>query len=286
MMGVCLRLLGVGSVASSNGSLVMEREHSEAYAEIYRVHEDLLVEIIRDRPLPGGWKAILHVGCGDGLLFERLAKFGSLEGVEPDAAILSHRFRDRIFAMSLDENFRPGKLYSLILLFDVLEHRPDPAIGLRHVLSLLARNGRNILTLRALQILWTNQDVLDHHRCRYSRQSFRALAWRCNFEVQDEPYLFPTLVPVKLFVWVIEKLGCFPAHVPSVPARWLNHDLYRFPLLDLKLAMNAYLSFGNSLLVSRARRAQLSSDESYAGSFPRFTAIARDGGALPQGLCS
>src|SRR2546426_4518668 len=48
----------------------------------WRARERLILDVLR-RLRPGaGWSAILDVGCGDGLFFERLAEFGPVEGVE------------------------------------------------------------------------------------------------------------------------------------------------------------------------------------------------------------
>ena len=107
-----------------------------------------------------------------------------------------------------------------------------------------------------------------------------ALARSCNFEIEDERYLFPSLVPVKLAVRAIEKLGRFPARVPSVPAPWLNQALYRISFLEQKLAMTTPLPFGNSLLVIGARRAQLRSDEPCANGPLHSATLAGDRGAL------
>jgi SAM-dependent methyltransferase len=233
----------------------VEREYSDAYAGLYRAHwwfrvrEELLVETIRKYRPPAGWGAILDVGCGDGLLFDRLAEFGAVEGVEPDAVVVSTRFRDRIHTLPFDDQFRPGKLYSLVLLLDVLEHLPDPAAALRRALELLAPEGRVIITLPAFQILWTNHDVLNHHLRRYTRRSFRELAASCGLALDEERYLFPSLFPAKLAARAAERLLRLPPRVPSIPPAWLNRALYRYSRREQRLAMAVPFPFGISLLL-------------------------------------
>ena len=78
-----------------------------AYAQRYRTLWDrhwwwrsrealLLATIDRlARSTPVG--RILDVGCGDGLFFDALARFGEVEGLEPDASLVGDpRWRDRI----------------------------------------------------------------------------------------------------------------------------------------------------------------------------------------------
>ena len=72
---------------------------------------------------------ILDIGCGDALFFDRLAEFGEVEGVEPCLDLISpgNPHRDRIYVCPFDENFRPGKQYSLILMLDVLSIWRNPS---------------------------------------------------------------------------------------------------------------------------------------------------------------
>src|SRR5687767_9101320 len=81
---------------------------------------------------------ILDVGCGDGLLFDELAAFGEVEGMEIDGNIVSedNPWRERITIGPFDQRFQPKKQFDVILLLDVLEHLPDPRGALQHALSL------------------------------------------------------------------------------------------------------------------------------------------------------
>src|SRR5207245_11622782 len=117
----------------------VDLEYALQYRELYRRHwwwrarERLILDVLRRLRPPGGWSAILDVGCGDGLLFERLAQFGPVEGVESDASLVTPDgpYRDRIHVVPFDRNFRPGRRYGLILMLDVLEHLQEPAEALR-----------------------------------------------------------------------------------------------------------------------------------------------------------
>ena len=63
----------------------MDPEYGLAYRELYRRHwwwrarEELIVRTLRSlRPPAAGRGTTLDVGCGDGLLFDRLAEFGAV----------------------------------------------------------------------------------------------------------------------------------------------------------------------------------------------------------------
>ena len=136
------------------------------------------------------------------------AEFGEVEGVEPSMDLVSphNPHRNRIYVCPFDENFRPGKQYSLITMLDVLEHLEDPVGALRHAMELLTPSGLMIITVPALMALWTNHDVLNHHLTRYTRRSFRKVAGQAGFEAQEERYLYHWTCPVKLGVRVIESM--------------------------------------------------------------------------------
>ncbi len=68
----------------------MEPEYALRYRELYerlwwwRAREDLIVEALERISAANASEAIPDVGCGDGLLLDRLERFGRVEGVEMD----------------------------------------------------------------------------------------------------------------------------------------------------------------------------------------------------------
>lgn len=72
----------------------MQADYAQSYRTLWERHwwwrsrEALLLDRIGrlDRLAP--IRRILDVGCGDGLFFERLGRFGRVEGLEPDASLL------------------------------------------------------------------------------------------------------------------------------------------------------------------------------------------------------
>ncbi|MEJ2006657.1 MAG: class I SAM-dependent methyltransferase [Acidobacteriota bacterium] len=232
----------------------MRADYGERYRELYNHHwwwrarEGFVLGIIRAKQPPQGWKRILDVGCGDGLFFDQLAKFGDVEGVEPAEGLVSKRgpYRAHIHTVPFDGNFQPGKQFSLILMLDVLEHLNDPVGALRHALALLEPRGTVLVTVPAFNLLWTNHDLINEHVARYTRRRFRGLARQAGMEIKFDQYFFHWAFPAKLVTrlgeWV---LGRKPVP-PAVPSPAINRLLYRLSCFEQKTWGRLPIPFGSS----------------------------------------
>jgi 2-polyprenyl-3-methyl-5-hydroxy-6-metoxy-1,4-benzoquinol methylase len=235
----------------------MRADYLKRYRELYQHHwwwrarEKLILETLRAEQPPGGWKRILDIGCGDGLLFDQLMPFGEVEGVEPSLAAVSEHGpqRARIHTCPFDENFQPRKDFKLVLMLDVLEHLADPAAALRHALALLTPGGMLLVTVPAFNALWTNHDVVNQHVTRYTRRTFQELARKAGLDVQAERYFFQWLCPLKLATRVLEQTMHLQPRPANVPPGWINTSLYLLTLLEQKTWGLLPWPFGSSLMV-------------------------------------
>jgi len=102
---------------------------------------------LHDRP------AILEIGCGEGLLAERLcsARFKSYVGVDiSDTAISRARAKsvpNAAFVASDALNFQPTEAYDLILFTECLEYFDDPAALLQRFEASLTPTGFIIVSM-------------------------------------------------------------------------------------------------------------------------------------------
>jgi SAM-dependent methyltransferase len=239
----------------------VDADYGRAYRELYQRHwwwrarEELIVETLRAVRPPGTRGTILDIGCGDGLFFDRLAEFGDAEGVEPAGELVSPDgpHRARITVAPFDEQFQPGKRYSVVLMLDVLEHIAEPAPALRHALSLLEPGGTFFATVPAFRALWTTHDDINHHYTRYTKRSFRELARAAGLRADLERYFFHWTFPAKLVTRAAEAV-LRPKPVPArVPPRWVNAPLYALSRLEQRTLGVVPLPFGSSLMVVGGR---------------------------------
>lgn len=234
----------------------MHPEYAVRYRELYEKHwwwrarEDLILETL-ERLCPGGAGGpILDVGCGDGLFFEKLARFGPVEGIEMDPAgvTLGGRWAGRIRVQPFDERFQPGHRYALVLLLDVLEHFQDPSGCLRRSVELLDPGGAVLVTVPAFRALWTSHDELNRHFARYTRRSLSDLARGAGARVETARYFFQWTSPVKLGLRVKEAIVRTPPRTPRIPPAWLNRVFYLLSRLEQRCLRRWRLPFGSSLI--------------------------------------
>ena len=99
----------------------MDTDYGARYRGLYERHwwwrarERVILDALREhRPPNGGLRAVLDVGCGDGLFFDALLALEGVEiveGVEPEEALVSANgpHRNRIRVTSFDADFEPGR---------------------------------------------------------------------------------------------------------------------------------------------------------------------------------
>lgn len=240
----------------------MDSDYALHYRELYRSHwwwrarERLILSTVEEIRRDGNKGAILDIGCGDGLLFDRLSQFGEVEGVETDPSLVSDDgpWRGKIHVSPFNHAFQSKRRYSLILMLDVLEHWDDPKSCLTHALDLLEPDGALLLTVPAFPCLWTSHDDLNRHFRRYTKNSLIQLMSEVGMSRFVCRYFFIWVFPVKLLHHYWENLVGANPTVPTVPARWLNEAFFRLSILEQKLLANPSIPLGASLIAVGRKR--------------------------------
>jgi SAM-dependent methyltransferase len=235
----------------------MKVEYTAAYADLYRRHwwwrarEDFLMEVLACELPSARPAAILDVGCGAGLFFERLGALGETYGVDSDLSTRTGRDDvDRRIHWGSLESYRPGRRFNAILFLDVLEHVRSPVHLLRSALPLRAGDGVVIATVPAHPVLWTTHDELNDHFIRYTRKTFLPVAVEAGLRTKSLRYFFHWVAGAKLSVRAAEALrdrAAIPS-VPKVPGPFLNRALYHLSRFEQTLRLDRALPFGSSLL--------------------------------------
>jgi 2-polyprenyl-3-methyl-5-hydroxy-6-metoxy-1,4-benzoquinol methylase len=236
---------------------MMDQAYATEYRNLYERHwwwrsrEEEILRLLNQVFGEQRDKSVLDVGCGDGLLFEKLQKFGRVTGVEADPNTLTTDgpWRKQIHCQLFDDRFRPGKKYDAILMLDILEHMPDPAAAVQHAKTLLREDGILIATVPAFNCLWTSHDDLNHHVVRYTKRTFCPLIEQGGFLLKQSRYLFHWTCPVKLAIRFKEWVGSATPQPPRVPSWLINRVCWGLSKLEQATISRLPMPFGSSLLV-------------------------------------
>ena len=247
----------------------MDPRYCERYRELFEKHwwwrtrTEIVMDVLRRLQPRSGWRTILDIGCGDGLFFDQLSQFGSVEGVESCSELVSpeNPYRNSIHICQFDQQFRPGRQYALVLMLDVLEHFENPVAALRHAVDLLSDDGTLVVTVPAFMALWTNHDELNHHFTRYTKSRFFELARKSCLEVSEARYLYHWTCPTKIGVGFIERLFRMKPDAPEVPMKWINEALYWISKAEQKTLSRLSMPFGSSLLAVCTKKQQARGSE-------------------------
>lgn len=146
--------------------------------------------------LPTGQAELVDVGAGPGFLGDFLREHHpqiEYRYVEPLASLeqsLADRFgaegnlRDRDFGAA-----------SYVTLLDVLEHQEDDRVFLAELAAKMKPGATLLLTVPAMPWLWSDWDEMLGHYRRYTKRMLRDVVAPLPFEIVDQSYLFPELIP-------------------------------------------------------------------------------------------
>ncbi len=256
----------------------MDEGYGARYAELYRAHwwwrarEELLDRLLR-RLLGAGRKGeaggagresesldaksgdILDFGCGDGLLFPVLERYGTPYGIEPDARLLdpSGPWRDRISTDPLTPEPTETGRYRLIVALDVLEHIDDPRPVVHELARRLAPGGWFVATVPAFQSLWTAHDDLNHHVRRYRLSELETLVREPGLQIIDSRYFFAWLAILKWGVAHVERVARPAPKPPTVPFGPFNAAALGLSRIEQRFLGDSHPLFGSSALVVARR---------------------------------
>lgn len=237
----------------------MDRQLAAAYAELSEQHwwwrarrRVLAGELARLLPKPAGHpgRRILEVGCASGANLPLLAAHGAVLGLEPDPRLRGQD--ERIADQALDASYVPAEPFDLVAMLDVLEHVEDRRAFLGEARRVLRPGGNLLLTVPAHSWLWTRHDGTNDHLLRYSRRRLTQELSAAGFAVGRMRFLFPSLVPAKLAVRLVEALRPGAARTmtgpPATPAEPWNSLAARWLSAEDRLQRLLRLPIGGSLL--------------------------------------
>jgi SAM-dependent methyltransferase len=201
---------------------------------------------------------ILDCGCGTGINFQMLERFGRPFGFDLNRLALTFARRSghtRIARASATDIPFGDASFDIVTSFDVLYTLPDAAekAAVAEMHRVLRPGGTLVANVAALEILSGDHSVLAEEVRRYNRRRLRAVLETAGFRVRRLTYTNATLFPVMLAVRTLQRaVGLAPpekAHREiSVPPAPLNALLSSLLALEARAIRRVNMPFGSSLL--------------------------------------
>jgi SAM-dependent methyltransferase len=165
----------------------------------YRARRDILADYLaRAGHLPQNAR-VLEIGCGTGHNLPMLARFGTVDAIEIDAAardIAGERLGKPVGDAPLPELTGVDGRYDLIAVLDVVEHIADDVGSLRGMAARLNPGGKILITVPAHQWMWSAHDVVNHHQRRYSKKTLDAAIRAAGLKHNGLRYFNSLLFPL------------------------------------------------------------------------------------------
>lgn len=153
--------------------------------------------------LPPGY-TVLDAGCGVGGVLPALRAAcpgGRVIGMDQFDEGLRHAREHGPGALVRGAIERPPfkRPFTVVGLFDVLEHMPDDVGTLRTMRALIAPGGALVITVPAGPDLWSYADDAARHQRRYTRDELADKLRRAGYAIEQlTPYMAALLLPLRL----------------------------------------------------------------------------------------
>jgi SAM-dependent methyltransferase len=218
----------------------MDKSFYRIFFEIQKKHwwfvgkKKIVLDLIRRYVPARADHRILDIGCGSGLMLNALEQIGETNGMDmSDEAI---GFSREIFSGMVKKGFLPDNIpyenerYSLVTVLDVIEHVDDDRAALEAIRAKMVLGGQAIITVPACMFLWSEHDVLNEHKRRYTRNELREKLIEAGFTVEKISYfntfLFPAIGLVRLVNNLLKRDGGSDVELPSQPVNFILQRIF------------------------------------------------------------
>lgn len=203
-----------------------------------RMHlvESILRHFMEREPEPG---RVLDLGCGTGLMLDRLKKYRPAGFDFSPRALefcrnrgLGRLIRGDVVHLPFD-----SECMDLTLALDLIEHVEHDGLLAAEVYRTLRPGGYFMATVPAHQWLWSDHDVSLHHFRRYSYRGFHGLLEGAGFQFVKYSYAITFSYPPIVFFRMLQKQWQKSIEAPQrtrpkthlIPLPWFINQ----PLTDL-----------------------------------------------------
>lgn len=148
---------------------------------------------------------ILDLGCGIGENLSLISKYGSVFALEYSEEAIKFIPKEKAIGVARgDARYLCFKnnVFDVIITFDVLEHVKEDMEVIKEVYRVLKKGGLLLISVPAIQFLFSNHDRALHHLRRYSKHNLIKIIKRSNLKIERITYwnffLFFPIVLIRL----------------------------------------------------------------------------------------
>ncbi len=242
----------------------MERHIYEDMNRLERSHwwflarREILAKVISRYVKPKA--AVLDIGCGTGFVIERLRDDYEVHGLEPAEVAVEFchaKGLPNVHLGLLGVTDVGRRDFDLVTFLDVIEHVDDDVGMLKLARSMLRDDGLVLVAVPAYQFLWSQHDVVHHHRRRYTRASLEAVIREAGYEPIETTYFNTLLFPLIFGARMLGKLlGKAAPSDAQQPPELVNKILYTAFAAEKRILPDVNLPFGVSLMCIARKRAR------------------------------
>jgi SAM-dependent methyltransferase len=218
----------------------MEKSFYRIFFEVQKKHwwfvakKKIVLDLIdRHVPVKPNHK-ILDIGCGSGLMLNALEQIGETNGMDMSDDAIS--FSKEIFSGTVKKGVLPDNIpyekeyFSLVVALDVIEHVDDDRAALSAIRSHIAPGGHAVITVPACMFLWSEHDVLNEHKRRYTLEELKTKLLDSGFTIERISYfntfLFPLISLVRMVNNVLKRKGGSDVDLPHSAVNYIVEKIF------------------------------------------------------------
>lgn len=227
----------------------MDKSYYRIFFEVQKKHwwfvakKKIVLDLIRRFvPARGGHK-ILDIGCGSGLMLNALEQIGETNGMDMSDDAIS--FSREIFDGTVKKGMLPDNIpyeneyFSLVTALDVIEHVDDDCTALKAIRSKMTPGGQAIITVPACMFLWSEHDVLNEHKRRYTLNELKEKLLDAGFTIEKISYfntfLFPLISLVRIVNNTLKHKGGSDVDLPHPVVNYILEKIFSLEKFFLRL---------------------------------------------------
>lgn len=197
---------------------------------------------------------ILDIGCGSGYMLNTLESIGQVSGMDmSDDAI---GFSKEIFSGEVKKGFLPANIpypknnFDIVVALDVIEHVDDDVAALVGIREHMTDGGKAIITVPASMLLWSEHDVVNEHKRRYTLEELKTKLLASGFVIEKISYfntlLFPLVLVVRTINNILRRNGESDMEMPNKVVNFILKNIFGFEKYILRVCNMRF--FGVSLI--------------------------------------